>query len=168
MDDNNYNQKIEAARQELAMVQAELDTLRARKSIAECIRETFSQVQPVQIIKRKVRRRPFGSKEEPQVEITILETDFQRLTEQVQSTDWIKKKLSELKHLGDSLWQQMNQKAILQDATHRAESAEICCRSLQKQIEQLKAQLAQEYDQDDGADREIDYPQYDDRELWNL
>ena len=165
MDDNNYNQKIEAARQELAMVQAELDTLRARKSIAECIRETFSQVQPVQIIKRKVRRRPFGSKEEPQVEITILETDFQRLTEQVQSTDWIKKKLSELKHLGDSLWQQMNQKAILQDATHRAESAEICCRSLQKQIEQLKAQLAQEYDQDDGADREIDYPQYDDREL---
>ena len=165
MDDINYNEKIEAARQELAMVQAELDTLRTKRSIAECIRETFSQVQPVQIIKRKVRRRPFGSKEEPQVEITIVETDFQRLTEQVQSTDWIKKKLSELKHLGDSLWQQMNQKAILQDATHRAESAEICCRSLQKQIEQLKAQLVQEYDQDDGADREIDYPQYDDREL---
>ncbi|MCI7639372.1 MAG: hypothetical protein MSS60_06055 [Clostridiales bacterium] len=165
MDDNNYNQKIEAARQELTMVQAELDTLRARKSIAECIRETFSQTQPVQIIKRKVRRRPFGSKEEPQVEVTILETDFQRLKEQVQSTDWIKKKLSELKHLGDSLWQQMNQKAILQDAIHRAESAEICCRSLQKQIEHLTAQLAQEYDQDDGADREIDYPQYDDREL---
>ena len=137
MDDNNYNQKIEAARQELAMVQAELDTLRARKSIAECIRETFSQVQPVQIIKRKVRRRPFGSKEEPQVEVTILETDFQRLKEQVQSTDWIKKKLSELKHLGDSLWHQMNQKAILQDAIRRAESAEICCRSLQKQIEQF-------------------------------
>ena len=165
MDGNNYNQKIEAARQELAMVQAELDTLRARKSIAECIRETFSQVQPVQIIKRKVRRRPFGSKEEPQVEITILETDFQRLKEQAQSTDWIKKKLSELKHLGDSLWHQMNQKAILQDAIRRAESAEICCRSLQKQIEQLTAQLAQEYDQDDGADREIDYLQYDDREL---
>ena len=165
MDDINYNKKIEAARQELAMVQAELDTLRARKSIAECIRETFSQTQPVQIIKRKVRRKPFGIKEEPQVEITILETDFQRLKEQVQSTDWIKKKLSELKHLGDSLWQQMNQKAILQDAIHRAESAEICCRSLQKQIEHLTAQLAQEYDQDDGADREIDYPQYDDREL---
>ena len=50
MNDNNYNEKIEAARQELAMVQAELDTLRARKSIAECIRETFSQVQPIQII----------------------------------------------------------------------------------------------------------------------
>ena len=100
MDDNNYNEKIEAARMELEIVQAELDTLRARKSIAECIRETFSQVQPVQIIKRKVRRRPFGSKEEPQVEITILETDFQRLKEQVQSTDWIKKKLSELKHFG--------------------------------------------------------------------
>ena len=147
------------------MVQAELDTLRARKSIAECIRETFSQVQPIQVIKRKVRRRPFGSKEEPQVEITILETDFQRLKEQVQSTDWIKKKLSELKHLGDSLWHQMNQKAVLQDAIHRAESAEICCRLLQKQIEQLKAQIAQEYDQDDGADREIDYPQYEDREL---
>ena len=147
------------------MVQAELDTLRARKSIAECIRETFSQAQPVQVLKRKVRRRPFGSKEEPQVEITILETDCQRLKEQAQSTDWIKKKLSELKHLGDSLWQQMNQKAILQDAIRRADSAEICCRSLQNQIEQLTAQLAQEYDQDDGADREIDYLQYDDREL---
>ena len=72
MNDNEYNQKIEAARMELDMVQAELDTLRARRSIAECIRETFSQTQPVQIIKRKVRRRPFGSKEEPQVEVTIL------------------------------------------------------------------------------------------------
>lgn len=165
MGDNNYNQEIEAARQELAMVQAELDTLRARKSIAECIRETFSQTQPVQIIKRKVRHRHLGSKEEPQVEITILEADFQRLKEQAQSTDWIERKLSELKHLGERLWHQMNQKVILQDAIHRAESAEICCRSLQKQIEQLKAQLAQEYDQDDGADREIDYPQFDDREL---
>ena len=165
MDDNYYNRKMEEARQELAMVQAELDTLRARKSIAECIRETFSKVQPIQIIKRKVRRRPFGSKEEPQVEITILETDFQRLKEQVQSTAWIERKLSELKHLGDRLWHQMNEKVILQDAIHRAESAEICCRSLQKQVEQLKAQLAQEYDQDDGADREIDYPQYDEREL---
>ena len=165
MDDINYNKKIEAARQELAMVQAELDTLKARKSIAECIRETFSQTQPVQVIKRKVRRRPFGSKDEPQVEITILETDFQRLKEQVQSTDWIERKLSELKHLGNRLWHQMNQKAILQDAIHRAESAEICCRSLQKKIEQLKAQIAQEYDQDDGADREIDYPQFNDREL---
>ena len=165
MDDINYNKKIEAARQELAMVQAELDTLKARKSIAECIRETFSQTQPVQVIKRKVRRRPFGSKDEPQVEITILETDFQRLKEQVQSTDWIERKLSELKHLGNRLWHQMNQKAILQDAIHRAESAKICCRSLQKQIEQLKAQIAQEYDQDDGADREIDYPQFNDREL---
>ena len=165
MDDINYNKKIEAARQELAMVQAELDTLKARKSIAECIRETFSQPQPVQVIKRKVRRRPFGSKDEPQVEITILETDFQRLKEQVQSTDWIERKLSELKHLGNRLWHQMNQKAILQDAIHRADSAEICCRSLQKQIEQLKAQIAQESDQDDGADREIDYPQFNDREL---
>ena len=165
MDDNNYNEKIEAARQELAMVQAELDTLKARKSIAECLRETFSQAQPVQVLKRKVCRRHLGSKEEPQVEITILETDFQRLKEQAQSADWIERKLSELKHLGSRLWHQMNQKAILQDAIHRAESAEICCRSLQKQIEQLTAQLAQEYDQDDGADREIDYPQFNDREL---
>ena len=36
-------QAIEAARQELAMLQAEIETLKARQSIAACIRETFDQ-----------------------------------------------------------------------------------------------------------------------------
>ena len=50
---DEINQAIEAARQELAMLQAEIDTLRARKSVIECIRETFAQEQPVSVLKRK-------------------------------------------------------------------------------------------------------------------
>ena len=43
-------QAIEAAKQELAMLQAEIATLKAKKSIVECIRETFAQAQPVSVL----------------------------------------------------------------------------------------------------------------------
>ena len=78
---DEINQAIEAARQELAMLQAEIDTLRARKSVIECIRETFAQEQPVSVLKRKVRRNS--------VEITITETDFQKLKERARSAAWV-------------------------------------------------------------------------------
>ena len=74
-------QAIEAAKQELAMLQAEIETLKARQSIAACIRETFDQAKPVQVIKRKARRKGIGSKEPPQVDVTILETDYEQLTD---------------------------------------------------------------------------------------
>ena len=73
-------QAIEAAKQELAMLQAEIDTLKARKSIIECVRESYTQTQPVTILKRRVHRSPIGSKEPPQVEVTILDTYYERLT----------------------------------------------------------------------------------------
>ena len=155
-------QAIEAAKQELAMLQAEIETLKARQSIAACIRETFDQAKPVQVIKRKARRKGIGSKEPPQVEVTILETDYEQLTRQAQSAAWVEKKLSELKHLGDRLWYQMNQSAILQEAIRRAKEAEMCCRAMQRELEQLKAPPVQTYEQDSGAEREIDYPRFDD------
>ena len=156
---DEINQAIEAAKQELAMLQAEIDTLRARKSIVECLRETFAQARPVSVLKRKVRRKG--------VEITITETDFQMLKGQAQSADWVERKLSELKNLGDHLWHKLNQKEALKAAIQRAENAEYRCRCLENEIEQLLTPPVQEYELDEGGDREIDPSQineWDDRE----
>ncbi len=159
------NQAIEAAKQELAVLQAEIDTLRARKSIIECIRETISQEQPVSVLKRKVRRRIKGSTEPPQAEVTILEQDYERLTQQAHSATWVELKISELKRIGDSLWHQLNQRETLTAAIARAEEAEYQCRRLEQQLSQARADHTQAaYDLEDGADREIDYPDWDDRE----
>ena len=93
---------------------------------------------------------------------SILETDYEQLTRQAQSAAWVEKKLSELKHLGDRLWYQMNQSAILQEAIRRAKEAEMCCRAMQRELEQLKAPPVQTYEQESGTEREIDYPRFDD------
>ena len=154
--DENLTQAINEARQELAMLQAEIDTLKARKSIVECIREVFSQGQPVSVLKRKVRRNG--------AEITIAEADFQKLTQQAKSVDWIERKLAELKNIGDHLWHKLNQKEVLKAALRLAEDAEYRCRSLENEIDQLLNPPAQEYALDDDGDREIDYPEMDDRE----
>lgn len=154
---------IDAARQELAMLQAEIETLKARKSIIECIRETFAQARPVSVLKRKVRHRPLGSKEPPQVEVTILEQDYEQLTQQARSAAWIEQKISELQRIGDRLWHQLNQKEMLKAAIQRAEEAEIRYRRLEQQLSQARNQVS--YDLDDGADREIDPYTWDDREL---
>ena len=150
---------IDTARQELAMLQAEIETLKARKSVIECIRETFVQARPVSVLKRKVRRRPLGSTEPPQVEVTLLEQDYEQLTQQARSAAWVEQKISELQRIGDRLWHQLNQKEMLKAAIQRAEAAEIQCRRLEQQLSQA------EYDLDDGADREIDPLTWDDREL---
>ena len=159
---DEMNQAIEAAKQELAMLQAEIDTLKARRSIIECIRETFAQVRPVSVLKRKVRHRPLGSKEPPQVEVTILEQDYEQLIQQARSVAWIEQKISELQRIGDRLWHQLNQKEMLKAAIQRAEEAEIRYRRLEQQLSQARNQVS--YDLDDGADREIDPFTWDDRE----
>ena len=156
------NEAIEAAKQELAMLQAEIDTLKARRSIIECIRETFAQARPVTVLKRKIRRRPLGSKEPPQVEVTILEQDYEQLIQQARSVAWIEQKISELQRIGDRLWHQLNQKEMLKAAIQRAEEAEIRCRRLEQQLFQARTQV--NYDLDDGADRELDPLTWDDRE----
>ena len=163
-------QTIEELKQEISLLQAEIETLKAKKSIAECIRESFSLERPVRVLKRKVRHRAIGSKNPPQVEITIQETDYEQLMEQAKSTAWVERKLSELQSLGDRLWHKMNHSAVLQDAIRRAENAEISCRALRQEVEQLKSQPVQEYEVyeevyiDDDEGREIDYPSFDDRE----
>lgn len=162
---DEINQAIEAAKQELAMLQAEIDTLRARKSIIECIRETLAQAQPVSVLKRKSRRRPLDSKEPPQVEVTILEQDYEQLTQQTRSAAWVEQKISELQRIGDRLWHQLNQKEMLKAAIQRAKEAEIRCRSLERQLIQARVERTQvSYDMDDGAEREIDPFTWDDRE----
>ena len=164
MDENTINiNQIEAARAELAMLQAEIDTLRARKSMIECIRETFAQARPVSVLKRKVRRRLLGSTEPPHAEITILEQDYEQLIQQARSVAWIEQKISELQRIGDRLWHQLNQKEMLKAAIKRADEAEICYRRLEQQLSQARTQP--EYDLDDGTDREIDPYAWDDREL---
>lgn len=160
---DEINQAIEAAKQELAMLQAEIDTLKVRRSIIECIRETFAQAHPVSVLKRKVRRRPLGSTELPQAEVTILEQDYEQLIQQARSVTWIEQKISELQRIGDRLWHQLNQKEMLKASIQRAEAAEIQCRRLEQQLSQARVQA--EYDLDDGADRELDPLTWDDREI---
>ena len=163
-------QIVEELKQEISLLQAEIETLKAKKSIAECIRESFAQERPVRVLKRKVRHRAIGSKNPPQVEITILESDYEQLIEQAKSTAWVERKLSELRSLGDRLWHKMNHSTVLQDAIRRAESAEISCRALRQEVEQLKSQPVQKYEVyeevyiDDDEGREIAYPSFDDRE----
>ena len=148
-----------AARQELAMLQAEIETLKARKSIIECIRETFAQAHPVSVLKRKDRRKV--------VEVTILEQDYEQLTQQAHSAAWIEQKISELQRIGDRLWHQLNQREMLKAAIHRAEEAEIRCRRLEQQLSQaMAARTEPDYDLDDGAGREIDPYTWEDREIY--
>ena len=163
----DITQEIEAARQELTMLQAEIDTLKARKSLVACLREDYTEEQPVTVLKRKVCRTPIGSNRPPQVEVTILETDYKRLMAQAHSTDWLERKIAELKRIGDHLWHKLNQREVLKEAISRAEAAEIRCRHLDLQLAQTIAAQNQPtfyYDMEDGADREIDYQAFDGRD----
>lgn len=156
---DEITQAIETAKQELAMLQAEINTLKARKSIIECIREGYSREPLTGVLKRKVRRKG--------VEITITEADYQRLTAHARSADWLEQKIAELKSLGDHLWRKLSQADAMKAAIRRAEDAEYRCRCLENEIEQLLTPPVQEYELNEDGEREIDPTQaieWDDRE----
>ena len=163
---DEINTQIEAARQELAALQAEIETLRAKKSIAECVREAYSVGMPIRVLKRKVKK-PLGRNAESVVEVTLLESDYQRLTEMARSSSWVERKLTELQHLGEKLWHKLNQSAILRDAIQRAEEAEIRCRSLEQQLAQVMAAQDRphdDFDMEDDIERELSELDFNDRE----
>lgn len=163
---DEINTQVEAARQELAALQAEIETLRAKKSIAECVREAYSVGMPIRILKRKVRK-PLGRNTEPVVEVTLLESDYQQLTEMAHSSSWVERKLAEMQHLGEKLWHKLNQSAILRDAIQRAEEAEIRCRCLEQQLAQVMAAQDRphaDFDIEDDMERELSELDFDDRE----
>ena len=58
-----------------------------------------------------------------------------------------------------------NQKVALKAAIQRAEEAELRCRRLEYEMEQLRNQPPQVIDIEDDGDREIDYLELDDPEL---
>lgn len=163
---DEINTQVEAARQELAALQAEIETLRAKKSIAECVREAYSVGMPIRVLKRKVRK-PLGRNTEPVVEVTLLESDYQQLTEMAHSSSWVERKLAEMQHLGEKLWHKLNQSAILRDAIQRAEEAEIRCRCLEQQLAQVMAAQDRphaDFDIEDDMERELSELDFDDRE----
>ena len=157
---DEINQAIEAAKQELAILEAQIATLKARKSIIECIRKDYSREPLTGVLKRKVRRKG--------VEITITEADYQRLTVHARSADWLEQKIAELKSLGDRLWHRLDQAKALKEPIRRYEDAEYRCRCLENEIGQLLTPPVQEYELDEDGDREIDPTQaieWDDREI---
>ena len=163
---DEITKQIEAAKQELVTLQAEIETLRAKKSIAECVREAYSVGMPIRVLKRKVRK-PLGRNAEPVVEVTLLESDYQRLTQMARSSSWVERKLAELQHLGEKLWHKLNQSTILRDAIQRAEEAEIRCRSLEQQLAQVMAAQDRphaDFDTEDDIERELSELDFNDRE----
>lgn len=167
---DNIKAEIETARQELASIQAEIETLRTKKTVIDCIREAYSKEIDIKILKRKSVK-PIGSKNPPVSEITILESDFQMLMAQAQSAAWIERKIKELKYRGEQIWLMLQEKEVIKCIIQRTEAAEQRCRALEAELEQLQRLLCyqtpqppQYCDTDDGADREIDYLGYDDFE----
>ncbi len=154
---DDFSQEIDAARQELAMLQAEIETLRARKSIVECVREAYSKDIQTKVLKRKVNK--------DCVVIEIAESDFLRLKEQAKSAAWVEQKLTDLNRLGSILLRKLNHQELVKAAIQRRKDAEFRCRVLERELDRLKAEPTQNYYMDDESDREIECLEYDDREL---
>ncbi len=168
---NNTTSTPEELRSEIALLQAEIETLKARKSLVECVREAFSKEIPTNNYRRQYRKR-LGRNAALLLEIVLPEADYNQLVQQAQCAAWIEQRLAELKRIGNEYWQKLNALAIVKTLLERAERAEAECERLREQLGKMKAAQEQQakqeaqdyYDQEDGSDLEIDGPEWDDRE----
>lgn len=103
------------AEQQLIELRAEIETLKAQKSLVECVREAYSkEIKQPKVIERRTRYKKINGKKEAYTEVIISEVEFIELCKLATDRAFIEVKIAELKRLGDKLWHAVNQSEIYQ------------------------------------------------------
>lgn len=103
------NQDICELNAEMESLKAEIETLKMKKSLVECVRESYSKDLTLKILQRRTRYKKVNGVKEPFCEVTVSEAELNSLLEIATGRASIDEKISELKKLGDRLWHELSQ-----------------------------------------------------------
>jgi hypothetical protein len=148
---------------EAVKLRAEIETLKAQKSLVECVREAYSKdiIKP-KVLQRRVRYKKVDGKKEAFTEVTITEAELNYLISMATNRAFVEEKITELKKLGDQLWHKLNQTELYKTALEletRNKILQANYKSLEKQLYEMREQELQEpyvYYEDEIIDLEIE------------
>ncbi len=82
------------------------------------------------------------TKQTTPAQVTMTEADYLMLRERAAATTWMRRALENLKHMGERLTRELNQRRRVAELQERAASAEVTARAAELNLANAKAEIA--------------------------
>ena len=135
-------QSIRKKEQEYAEVQDSFEALKAQKSLSQVVLEAYAEPNreiKVQHIPAKVN--PITKQTTP-AQVTMSEADYLTLKGQAAASTWIRKAMEDLKHMGEKLTRELNQRRRVAELLEKTSTAEIAARAAELNLANARAEIA--------------------------
>jgi hypothetical protein len=151
-------QDIAKKKQEYEEVQDSYETLKAQKSLSQAVMEAYSEPEhEIEVQRTPAKTNPITKQTTP-AQVTMKEADYLMLKQRAAATSWIRKALEDLKHLGERLTRELNQRRRVAELQERAASAEVAARAAEVDLAHARAEIAdlrqQAQEQQDWMERQ--------------
>lgn len=135
-------QNIAQKEQEYEEIQDRYETLKAQKSLSQAVLEAYAEPErEIEVQRTPAKKNPITKQETP-AQVTMTEADYLMLKERAAATTWIRKAMDDLKHLGERLTRELNQRRRVAELQERAASAEVAARAAELNLANARAEIA--------------------------
>ncbi len=135
-------QSIVQKEQEYGEIQDQYETLKAQKSLSQAVLDAYAEPErEIEVQRTPAKKNPITKQETP-AQVTMTEADYLMLKERAAATTWIRKAMDDLKHLGERLTRELNQRRRVAELQERAASAEVAARAAELNLANARAEIA--------------------------
>ena len=136
------SQEIAEQEQAFAELQDSYETLRAQKSLSQAVMEAYNGEElEIEVQRTPAKTNPITKQTTP-AQVTMTEADYLMLKERAAATTWIRRALENLRHMGERLTYELNQRRRVAELQERAASAEVAARAAELNLANAKAEIA--------------------------
>lgn len=135
-------QDIAQKKQEYEEIQDSYETLKAQKSLSQAVMEAYAEPEhEIEVQRTPAKTNPITKQTTP-AQVTMKEVDYLMLKQRAVAASWIRKALEDLKHLGERLTRELNQRRRVAELQERAASAEVAARAAEVDLAHARAEIA--------------------------
>ena len=136
------SQEIAEKEQAFAELQDSYETLKAQKSLSQAVMEAYNGGElEIEVQRTPAKTNPITKQTTP-AQVTMTEADYLMLKERAAAATWMRRALESLKHMGERLTYELNQRRRVAELRERASSAEVAARAAELSLANAKAEIA--------------------------
>ncbi len=135
-------QRIADKEKKYAELEDQYETLKAQKSLSQAVLEAYAEPdREIKVQRTPAKTNPITKQTTP-AQVTMAEADYLVLKERAAVSAWIRRAMENLKHMGEKLTRELNQRRRVIELHERASSAEIAARAAEVNLANARAEIA--------------------------
>lgn len=135
-------QDIAKKEKEYEELQDSYETLKAQKSLSQAVMEAYAEEDlQIEVQHTPAKKNPITKQETP-AQVTMAEADYLVLKERAAVATWIRRAMESLKHMGEKLTRELNQRRRVSELQERVSSAEAEARAAEVNLANARAEIA--------------------------